>query len=259
MKKHLLIILCLILYVAQAQAAIVISAPKAGDKITMNFPFEIKWVPPAVPGKVKIRLMQNNMGLGAITLATENDGSFSWNINQLTNGKLVTIGEKFRIKIISLNDGNVTGLSGEFSIRRLIIQKKPPLIAKKFPILKLLPDLFVTSVTVSKYNPSIKTTFTVNVKNTGGATSGAANISVWLYKLLPNGGQPPTANEYWEGTVPSGGGSISYMAIVPWVHDKYEFMTEGNWRVKVKLNPQKSIKERDYGNNEFTYNFTLPN
>jgi hypothetical protein len=120
-------------------------------------------------------------------------------------------------------------------------------------------DLIISSIQVSKYNPYQKTTFTINVKNIGGSNAGQADLSVWLYKLMPNGSQPPTPNEFWSGKVPAGGGSIGPGQTVPWTHDKYEFMVEGNWRVKATINPQHTVTESNYNNNSFTYNFTLPN
>jgi hypothetical protein len=121
------------------------------------------------------------------------------------------------------------------------------------------PDLIISSIQVSKYNPYVKTTFTVNVKNTGGTAAGQADISVWLYKLLPNGSEPSTPNEYWSGKVPAAGGTIAPSAIVPWTHDKYEFMTDGNWRVRAKINPFSTVTESNYTNNSYTYNFPIPN
>ncbi len=120
-------------------------------------------------------------------------------------------------------------------------------------------DLVVHSISVSKYNPHRKTTFTFNIKNLGGTAVGPADISVWLYKLNANGSLPSTPNEYWEGTVPAGGGTIGPNQIKVWTHDKYEFMVEGNWRVKAKINPHRTLTESNYNNNVRIYNFTLPN
>ena len=122
-----------------------------------------------------------------------------------------------------------------------------------------LADLIISSINVSKYNPYVKTTFTVYIKNIGGTAAGSTDISVWLYKLLPNGSEPSTPNEYWSGTVPVGGGSIAPLEIKSWTHDKYEFMVEGNWRVRAKINPFKSVTESNYNNNTYTYNFPIPN
>ena len=122
-----------------------------------------------------------------------------------------------------------------------------------------LPDLIISSIHVSKYNPYVKTTFTVYVKNIGGTSAGQADLSVWLYKLLPNGSEPSTPNEYWSGKVPVGGGTIAPLATKTWTHDKYEFMVEGNWRVRAKINPFKSVTESNYNNNTTTFNFPIPN
>lgn len=122
-----------------------------------------------------------------------------------------------------------------------------------------MPDLTISSITVSKYNPQVKTTFTINVKNIGTTTAGAVDIGVWLYKLLPGDVEPATPNEYWEGTVPMAGGTIAPTVTVPWTHDKYEFMVEGNWRVRAEINRFSGVGESDNTNNSFTYHFTLPN
>lgn len=76
---------------------------------------------------------------------------------------------------------------------------------------------------------------------------------------LPDGSEPSTPNEYWSGKVPAAGGTIAPSAIVPWTHDKYEFMTDGNWRVRAKVNPFSTVTESNYGNNTYTYNFPIPN
>jgi hypothetical protein len=121
------------------------------------------------------------------------------------------------------------------------------------------PDLIISAITVSKYNPHVKTTFTIHVKNQGGTACSATEVNVWLYKLLPDGSVPSTPNEYWSGTIPTGGGSIGPGQTKTWTHDKYEFMVEGNWRVKAKVNQYHNQTESNYNNNSFTYNFPIPN
>lgn len=122
------------------------------------------------------------------------------------------------------------------------------------------PDLIISSITVSKYNPHVQTRFTVNVKNIGGTASNQADISVWFWKLNANGSLPATPNEYWEGKVPvSAGGTIGAGATVPWVHMHSNFLVDGNFRIKAKVNQFRTVPESNYNNNEKIYNFTIPN
>ncbi len=116
-------------------------------------------------------------------------------------------------------------------------------------------DFIITNITVSKYNPNRKTVFTVYVKNKGGTATGQADMSVWFYKLLPNGSEPSTPNEYWEGKV----GGFAPGQTKSWVHDHYNFLTEGNFRIRAKVNQHHTITESNYGNNTKVYNFTIPN
>lgn len=120
------------------------------------------------------------------------------------------------------------------------------------------PDLIIHSVTVSKYSPYKKTLFTVRVKNIGGTATNSSLLNFWLYKLNANGTLPATPNEYGEGYVPPSG-TIAPGEIKIWTYEKSEFMVEGNWRVRTKINHLKTAVESNYNNNEKIYNFTIPN
>jgi hypothetical protein len=118
-----------------------------------------------------------------------------------------------------------------------------------------MADLKVNSVTVSKYDPSRKTTFSFYIKNIGGVSSGPTPIYVWFYKLNSNGSLPATPNEFWNGslnTIAPGGTAV-------WTHDRYNFLVEGNFRLKIKVNPHNNITESNYANNTLEYDFTIPN
>lgn len=120
------------------------------------------------------------------------------------------------------------------------------------------PDLIIQSVSVSKYSPHRITRFTVRVKNIGGTAANSSLLSFWLYKLNANGTLPATPNEYGEGYVPPSG-TIAPGQTKTWTYEKGEFMVEGNWRVRTKINHLRTATESNYNNNEKIYNFTIPN
>jgi len=121
-------------------------------------------------------------------------------------------------------------------------------------------DLVIQSIQVSKYNPYQKTTFTFRIRNNGGTAVGQTDISIWFWKLNPNGSLPATPNEFWPGKVPGNpAGTIGPGQEVVFTKDKYEFLVDGNFRVKAKINPFNNVAESNTGNNEKILNFTIPN
>ena len=121
-------------------------------------------------------------------------------------------------------------------------------------------DLIIQSISVSKYSAYRKTKFTVRVKNIGGTPADRSLLSVWFWKLNSNGSLPATFNEYWEAYVPAPGGStIAPGQVKTWFYEKPEFLVEGNFRLKAKINPQRTATESNYNNNEKIYNFHIPN
>jgi hypothetical protein len=90
-----------------------VSAPAAGDTLTIGLTDTIRWssmVP--VGGKVDIVLYENTVLRDTVAANAENSGSYSWTVPAT-----ITQGDLYDVQVISRYNSAVYGSSSVFSIK----------------------------------------------------------------------------------------------------------------------------------------------
>jgi len=123
MKKSLLAILCVSIFVVTAQAAeIQVTAPAMGASWKIGSTQTVQWTFSDIgaANEVHVVLLQNGTNLGKIAenvdIGADGHGSFSWSVGSVIGSPAATAGSGYTIKVRRANDAAVFGISAAFSL-----------------------------------------------------------------------------------------------------------------------------------------------
>lgn len=100
------------------QFEITVTTPQSADSYVVGSDVSITWED-NIDENVTIELLQESTPLATITADTESDGSFSWNIPDAVDAG------SYSIKVSSINDPSINGVSAVFSITEAIDTTDP--------------------------------------------------------------------------------------------------------------------------------------